>query len=113
MENFSYCANDDFDPELHELYNGNALFEIYKIFIKQKDIFNAHEYIQRATDNNFNSKRVSLYRDFSEGVVQLMKRKIKKGVQILTDLLEILINSQKDNEEKNSKNDEKKDRYTI
>ena len=113
MENFSYCANDDFDPELHELYNGNALFEIYKIFIKQKDIFNAHEYIQRATDNNFNSKRVSLYRDFSEGVVQLMKRKIKKGVQILTDLLEILINSQKDIEEKNSKNDEKKDRYTI
>ena len=95
------------------MYNGNALFEIYKIFIKQKDIFNAHEYIQRATDNNFNSKRVSLYRDFSEGVVQLMKRKIKKGVQILTDLLEILINSQKDIEEKNSKNDEKKDRYTI
>ena len=45
LENFSFCANDDIDPELHELYNGNALFEIYKIFIKQKDIFNAHEYI--------------------------------------------------------------------
>lgn len=80
------------DPELHELYCGNATFEIAKIFLKQKDILNAHDFMQRATDNNFNSKRLSLYRDFAEGVVQLMKRKIKKGVQILTDLLEILIN---------------------
>lgn len=39
---------------------------------------------------------MSLYRDFTEGVVYLMKRKIKKGVQILTDLLEILINGQKE-----------------
>ena len=56
------------------------MFEIFKIFIKQKDIFSAHEYLQKATDNNFNSKRLSLYRDFTEGVVYLMKRKIKKGV---------------------------------
>ena len=62
------------------------------MFIKQKDVFNAHEYLQKATDNNFNSKRLSLYRDFTEGVVYLMKRKIKKGVQILTDLLEVVIN---------------------
>ena len=65
---------------MHELYNGNALFEIAKMFLKQKDIVNAQEFIQRATDNNYNSKRLSLYRDFIEGVVYLMKRKIKKGV---------------------------------
>lgn len=57
---------------------------------------NAYDYIQRANDNNYSSKRMSLYRDFTEGVVYLMKRKIKKGVQILTDLLEILINGQKE-----------------
>jgi hypothetical protein len=57
---------------------------------------NAYEFMQRANDNNYNSKRLSLYRDFTEGVVYLMKRKIKKGVQILTDLLEVLINGQKE-----------------
>ena len=44
---------------------------------------------------------MSLYRDFTEGVMYLMKRKIKKGVQILTDLLEILINGQKEIEKIN------------
>ena len=48
--------------------------------MRQKDVLNAHDFIQRATDNNYNSKRLSLYRDFAEGVVQLMKRKIKRGV---------------------------------
>jgi tetratricopeptide (TPR) repeat protein len=80
LTKLTYCANEEIDPELHELYSGNAHFEIFKIFIKQKDIYNAHEYLQKATDNNFNSKRLSLYRDFTEGVVYLMKRKIKKGV---------------------------------
>lgn len=91
------------------------------MFIKQKDVFNAHEYLQKATDNNFNSKRLSLYRDFTEGVVYLMKRKIKKGVQILTDLLEVVINGQKEIEKKNQnsqkkKNDDQdptKDRYNV
>jgi hypothetical protein len=62
------------------------------VFIRQRDIVNANEFIQRAVDNNFSSKRLNLYKDFTEGVVYLMKRKIKKGVQILTDLLEILVN---------------------
>jgi 23S rRNA maturation mini-RNase III len=36
------------------------------------------------------------YKDFTEGVLHLIKRKIKKGVQILTDLLEVLINKEKE-----------------
>ena len=36
-----------------------------------------------------------MYKDFTEGVLYLIKRKIKKGVSILTDLLEILINKDK------------------
>ena len=91
-----FCCKDEVDPEIHELYSGNAYFEISKVFLKQRDILNAYDYIQRANDNNYSSKRMSLYRDFTEGVVYLMKRKIKKGVQILTDLLEILINGQKE-----------------
>ena len=81
---------------MHELYSGNAFFEIAKVFLRQKDVLNAHDFIQRATDNNYNSKRLSLYRDFAEGVVQLMKRKIKRGVQILSDLLEVLLNGQRE-----------------
>lgn len=45
LHKLTYCANEEIDPELHELYNGNALFEIFKMFIKQKDIYNAHEYL--------------------------------------------------------------------
>lgn len=74
------------------MYTGNALFEIAKIFLKQKDILNANDFILRAVENNYTSKRLSLYRDFTDGVVQLMKRKIKQGIQILTDLLEVLVN---------------------
>ena len=44
-----------------------------------------------------------MYKDFTEGVIYLIKRKIKKGVQILSDLLEILINKDKD---ENKKKDE-------
>lgn len=89
---------------MHELYSGNAFFEIAKVFLKQRDILNAYDYIQRANDNNYNSKRISLYRDFTEGVVYLMKRKIKKGVQILSDLLEVVINGQ--NEIEKAKDDD-------
>ena len=66
-------------------------------------MLNAYEFIQRAADNNYTSKRLSLYRDFTEGVVYLMKKKIKKGVQILTDLLEVLVNGQKDFEKDTNK----------
>lgn len=41
-----------------------------------------------------------MYKDFTEGVLYLIKRKIKKGVQILSDLLEILVNKDRDVEVK-------------
>jgi len=41
----TYCTNEEIDPELHELYSGNSYFEIFKIFIKQGDIYSAHEYL--------------------------------------------------------------------
>ena len=53
-----------------------------------------------------------MYKDFTEGVIYLIKRKIKKGVQILSDLLEILINKDKDESKKKEdagKNGAKKD----
>ena len=34
MRNLTYCTNEEIDPELHEVYSGNAFFEIFKIFIK-------------------------------------------------------------------------------
>lgn len=51
--------------------------------------------MNRATDNNFSSKRLNLYKDFVEGVLYLIKRKVKKGIQIISDLLEILVNKDK------------------
>lgn len=52
-----------------------------------------------------------MYKDFTEGVLYLIKRKIKKGVQILSDLLEILIN--KDKDEKNKDEVDKKQQSAL
>lgn len=111
LKAFNFCIREDFDPEIHDLYSGNSHFEIAKVFIKERDILNCYDFIQRANDNNFASKRMSLYRDFTEGVVQLMKRKIKKGVQILTDLLEIVINGQHENDRAQSTKPKQVNRY--
>lgn len=34
LSKFSFCINEEIDPELHELYSGNAMFEVFKFFIK-------------------------------------------------------------------------------
>jgi hypothetical protein len=69
------------------------LFEISKLRLHDKDFYEAYFNLKRAVDSNFNSKRLQLYKDFTEGVLYLIKRKIKKGVQILSDLLEVLVNT--------------------
>lgn len=82
-----------------EVYAGNALFEIARLRLHDKDFYEAYFNLKRAIDSNFTSKRLQLYKDFTEGVLYLIKRKIKKGVQILSDLLEVLVNN-KDNKDK-------------
>ena len=34
LMNLQYCCNDEIDPELHEIYCGNATFEIAKMFLR-------------------------------------------------------------------------------
>jgi len=58
-----------------------------KIRIKQKDFYEAFFTLQRAIDKNFKSKRLILYKDFTEGVLYLIKRQGDKGVELLTSLL--------------------------
>jgi len=93
----------------NEAYAGNALFEIAKLRLKEKDFYEAYFNFKRAIDSNFTSNRMQMYKDFTEGVsflylrlqvLYMIKRKIKKGVQILSDLLEILVNNkdQKDHQ---------------
>lgn len=71
-------------------YSGNALYEMAKIRIKQQDFYEAFFTLQRAIDKNFKSQRLLLYRDFTEGVLYLIKRQGDKGVSILTTLLDKL-----------------------
>ena len=113
LKAFNFCIREQFDPEIHDLYSGNAHFEIAKIFLKERDVLNCYDFMQRANDNNFASKRMSLYRDFSEGVVQLMKRKIKKGVQILTDLLEVVANGMHEIERAQANKPKHVNRYDV
>lgn len=85
---------------VNEVYSGHALFEIAKIRLKDKDFYEAYFNIRRALDINFTSKKMQIYKDFTEGVLYLIKRKIKKGVQILTDLLEVLTNNTDEKDQK-------------
>ena len=68
-------------------YSGNALYEMAKIRIKQQDFYEAFFTLQRAIDKNFKSKRLLFYKDFTEGVLYLIKRQGTKGVEILTHLM--------------------------
>jgi tetratricopeptide (TPR) repeat protein len=67
---------------------GNALFEIAKIRINQRDFYEAFHNLQRAIHYDFRSKKFLQYKMFVEGVLFLMKRKVKKGVKMLTALIE-------------------------
>ncbi len=67
---------------------GNALFEIAKIRIKQRDFYEAFHNLQRAIHYDFRSKKFLQYKMFVEGVLFLMKRKVKKGVKMLTALID-------------------------
>lgn len=100
---FEQCAKF---PE-KEHFAGNALFQIAKLRLKNKDYYEAFFSLKRAADSNFASKRMQYYKDFTEGVLYLIKRKIKKGVQMLTDLLDVLLNKEKElaKEKKEKKNE--------
>ena len=76
--------------EIEEFWILNALYLIAKINIADKNFIDAHFALTRAIDNHFQSKRLTLLHDFTEGVLYLIKRKIKKGIQKLSDLIEIL-----------------------
>jgi hypothetical protein len=71
---------------------GNSLFEIAKIRISQKDFYEAFHNLQRAIHYDFRSKKFLQYKMFVEGVLFLMKRKVKKGVKMLSSLLDGSIN---------------------
>ncbi|CAI2363482.1 unnamed protein product [Moneuplotes crassus] len=71
-------------------FSGNALYEMAKIRIKQKNFYEASFTLQRAIDKDFKSKRLILYKEFTEGVLYLIKRQGDKGVELLTDLLKKL-----------------------
>ena len=71
-------------------FAGNALYEMTKIHIKQKNFYQALFTLQRALDLKFNSQRLLLYKDFTEGVLYLIKRQFNKGVEILNKLLNTL-----------------------
>jgi len=62
-----------------------------KIRIKQRDFYEAFFILQRAIDKNFKSQRLLLYKDFTEGVLYLIKRQGDRGTEILSKLLNDLI----------------------
>ncbi|CAI2370054.1 unnamed protein product [Moneuplotes crassus] len=64
----------------------NALLEIAKLRIKEKDFYEAHYSLKRIGLFNFKSQKLTQYQTFTEGVLYLIKRKIKKGIQLLSSL---------------------------
>ena len=66
----------------------NALLEVAKLRIKERDFYEAHYSLKRISLFSFKSAKLDQYQTFTEGVLYLIKRKIKKGVQLLTSLID-------------------------
>lgn len=71
-----------------EYMQNNALYEITKIRVKQRDFYEAYYALQRADKAKQKHQKLSLYQGFTEGVIFLMKRKTKKGVGLLTTIID-------------------------
>jgi tetratricopeptide (TPR) repeat protein len=67
---------------------GNSLYEITKIRVRQRDFYEAYYFLQRADKSKLKLPKLALYNSFTEAAIFLMKRKTKKGVSILTQLIE-------------------------
>ena len=65
-----------------------ALYEIAKIRIQQKDFYEAYYNLKRATHFKLKQKKLINYKIFAEGVIFLMKRKTKTGIKLLTSLID-------------------------
>lgn len=70
--------------------SGSALYEIAKLRIQQRDFYEAHYNLKRATFFGFKLKKLNNYKLFTEGVIFLMKRKTKTAVKLLTQVVEKL-----------------------
>lgn len=66
----------------------NALLEIAKLKIKERNFYEAHYNLKRITLFNFKSAKLDQYQTFTEGVLYLIKRKVKKGVHCLSSLVD-------------------------
>lgn len=66
----------------------NALYEIIKIRVRQRDFYEAYYALQRADKSRLKLPKLALYQGFTESVIFLMKRKTKKGVALLTQLVD-------------------------
>lgn len=78
------AASDDVDM------SQNALYQIAILHISDKRYTEAHQVLSKAKDGEIKSKRVSCLKDLVEAIIYLSKSKVKKAVQILSDLIELL-----------------------
>jgi tetratricopeptide (TPR) repeat protein len=65
-----------------------ALYEIAKIKIQQKDFYEAYYNLKRAAHFKLKQRKLVNYQMFTEGVIFLMKRKTKTGVKLISSLIE-------------------------
>jgi tetratricopeptide (TPR) repeat protein len=71
-----------------EYLQSNALYEITKIRVRQRDFYEAYYSLQKADKSRLKLPKLALYHSFTESVIFLMKRKTKKGVAMLTQLVD-------------------------
>ena len=71
-----------------EYLQSNSLYEITKIRVRQRDFYEAYYFLQRADKSKLKLPKLALYNSFTESAIFLMKRKTKKGVAQLTQLID-------------------------
>ena len=71
-----------------EYLQENAIYEIVKIRVRQRDFYEADYALQSFEKNKFKLPKLEIYQGFIKGVIFLMKRKTKKGVAMLTQIID-------------------------
>ncbi len=67
-----------------------AILQMAKIKVKEKDFYGTYYTLQRATKLNlpFSKTKLEDYWNLTEGVLSLIKRKTKSGIKLLVSMLE-------------------------
>lgn len=75
-----------FNHTLDPFLSANSLFEIARLRIAHQDFYEAHYHFERIKQYEIKNEKYRLYSKFTEGVLLLIKRKVKEALEVFNSL---------------------------